>query len=239
MSPCNGANCQPEGHNVISSLQRLIVVKINFMLGRCFLMMRSLDFKSHILQIHYNVASGILAKIQRTDIKKSCLLLSLSGRHCIFVCIKQEEFTFRLNFQRIPKLLCLRHRALQCQPGVSFVRQSVRAINITQHAGYFSLLRSPWENFKGRQIWIQIHIRLFHAHKTAYGRPIKHAFMIQCLLDLACSNSRIFKIAKHIRKLQSDKFHILFFYQSEYVFLCVMIHPHILLTIKCASAHNY
>ena len=58
------------------------------MLGRSHLVMGSLDDKSHILQIHDNVTTGIFAEIQGTDVKIPCLLMGVGGRHGIFVRIK-------------------------------------------------------------------------------------------------------------------------------------------------------
>ena len=51
-------------------------------------MVGCLDDKSHILQIHDNVTTGIFAEIQGTDVEIPCLLMGVGSRHGIFIRIE-------------------------------------------------------------------------------------------------------------------------------------------------------
>ena len=63
VASCDGAHRHLEGHDIVRSMQRLIVSEIDLMLRRSHLMMGCLDDKSHVLQVHYDVTAGILTEI--------------------------------------------------------------------------------------------------------------------------------------------------------------------------------
>ena len=67
-------------------------------------MMGSLNDKSHILQRHDNIPSGILAAVQRSYIKISRLFIGLGRRHGVFVCVKKEKFTLRPHIKGITQI---------------------------------------------------------------------------------------------------------------------------------------
>ena len=57
---------QLEGHNIIGCRQSLIVLDINFMLGRCHFVVGCLHDKAHIFQGHNHIPTGIFPEIHRT-----------------------------------------------------------------------------------------------------------------------------------------------------------------------------
>ena len=71
---------------------------------------------------------------------------------------------------------------------------------------------------------MQIHVRLFNAHKSVYGRSVECASVIQRLFQLVGSDSNIFQMTEHICKLQADKFNILFLHQPHNVVPCIFLH---------------
>ena len=66
MTLCDRFDSQLEGHDIIRSRQCFIILEINLMLRRCYLMMGGFYDKSHILQCQDHISSCILAKIQRS-----------------------------------------------------------------------------------------------------------------------------------------------------------------------------
>ena len=95
---------------------------------------------------------------------------------------------------------------------------------VTDQPCHLSLLGSPWQNFKGIQIWKQVHVRLINPHKALYGRAIKHTAVIQRPVQLAGGDSHILKHAEDIRKLEAYKFYILLLCHTHYIIFTVFSH---------------
>ena len=187
--------------NVICCLQRLVIFEINLMLCRRIFMVGRFHFKSHILQRQYHISSGIFSKIQRSHIKISCLLMGDGSRHSIIIYMVQEELALWSHIKGIAKGGCFADHFFQDIPGISLIAGAVRTIHITDQAGYFPLLGSPWKCRKCTVIRIQIHITLFHANKSFCGRTIKHHFIIQCFFQMTGCDCHIFHIAEQICEL--------------------------------------
>ena len=85
---CNRAHCQLESHNMIRCRQSLIILKINFVLGGCHLMMGCLHYKPHILQCHDNITPCILSLVKRADVEIARLLAGLRRGHCILIRVE-------------------------------------------------------------------------------------------------------------------------------------------------------
>ena len=222
---CNGFYHQFEGHNVICRKQRFIIFKIDFMLGRCIFVMGRLHLKPHILQRQYHISSGILAEIQWSHVKIACLLMGNGGGQSVIIHMVQEELALRSYIEGVSKRRCFTDYLFQNIPGIPLIAGAVRAVNVADQAGYFSLLGSPWEHGKGAVIRIEIHIALLHPHKTLCGRTVKHEFVVQRLFQMAGSDCHIFHISKKIRKLQTDKFHVFFLYHLQNIFLRISHFP--------------
>ena len=181
-------------------------------------MMRCLNSNSHILQCHHHISSGIFPKIHRTQVKIACLLMSDGRWLTIIIQMIQEKFTFRSYIKLISHICCFFDHFLQHIARISLKWHTIRSINITGQSGHLSLLWSPWKNGERIQIRMQIHIRFFDPYKSFNRRSIKHALIIQCFLQLTCRNGNIFQGSENIRKLQSDKFHVFFFYHANNIF---------------------
>ena len=97
---------------------------------------------------------------------------------------------------------------------ISLKRCSIAPVYITDQSCNGSRLRSPGQNRKGVKIRIKIHIRFLDSCKPFNGGAVKHALVVQCLLQLAYGNRHVLQASEHIGKLQTDKLHILFFYHS-------------------------
>ena len=121
---------------------------------------------------------------------------------------------------------CLRvlHRFFQHIPGISLIGCPVDAVHITDQTGNLSLLGAPRKDGKRIQIRVQIHICLLDPRKPFDGRTIKHAGVVQRLLQLAGRDRHIFQSAENICKLQTDEFHILFLHKTNDVFLRIFTH---------------
>ena len=187
-------------------------------------MMGCLDDESHILQVHDDVTTGILTEVQRSDVEISGLFVGVGRRHGIFIGIEQEKFTFGTYLERISHILSLLHRTLQHIAGIAFKRLGVGAIDITDHTRHLALLGSPGEDLQRRQIRIQIHIGFLDPGEAVDGGAVEHAFIVQYTIQLTGCHCNIFQIAKQIRELQTDEFHILFFHKTDDIFLGIIVH---------------
>ena len=220
----NGLNCNFECHNIVRRGKRLVITKINLMLRRRILMVGRLHLKSHFLQGHYHIASGILSEIQRPHIKISCLFMRNIRRHAIVIQMIQKEFTLRAHIKNIAFRFCFRYDFLQNVSGISFVAGALRMVYITDQPRHFPMLRPPRKNGKCTVIRIKIHITLINSHEPFYGRTVKHHLIFQRFLQMAGCDCQILHGSKQICKLQTYKFHILFLYQFQYIFLRVSAH---------------
>ena len=138
--------------------------------------------------------------------------------------MKQEKFAFRANVKRISHIGSLLDRPFQDIARIALKWRAVRPVNITNQAGHFAKLRAPWEDHEGIVIRAKIHIRLLNADKAFNRRAVKHAFIIERLLQLANSNRHIFQLAKNIRKLKADKLHVFFLCNAEDIFFRILSH---------------
>ena len=87
MSLCYSLHSQLEGHKGICDRKRLAILQIHFMLTCSNLMMRCLDLYSKILHCQYNITSGILSQIIRSQIKISGTLIDIQCRQAFIVCL--------------------------------------------------------------------------------------------------------------------------------------------------------
>ena len=169
MSAGDGTYRKLKGHDVVRRCQRLVIAEADLMLSGRLLMMRALSHKTHVLQRKHYVSSRILAKIQRSHVKESCLLHGFCGRHGIVIGVKQEKFTFRSHLKAVAKLLQAVHRTAKHVSGISLKGFSVLTVHVAYHSCDLSLLRSPGERLKGPRDGMKIQIRLVFPYKTLDG----------------------------------------------------------------------
>ena len=174
----NCSNSQLKSHDIVRRGQCLVIFKVDLMLSRCHLVMGRLNLKSHILQSQHHISSCILPQIHRTQVKISRLFMSDGSRLAVVILMQQKKFTFRANIEAVPHLGCLIDLLLEYHAGCPCKRCSVRIVHVTDNAGYLALLWPPWENRKGVQIRIQIHVGLLDAHKALDRRSVKHNTVI-------------------------------------------------------------
>ena len=75
-----------------------------------------------------------------------------------------------------------------------------------------------------KEIRIQIHIGFLDPGEAVDGGTVEHAFIVQYTIQLTGCHCNIFQIAKQIRELQTDEFHILFFHKTDDIFLGIIVH---------------
>ena len=187
-------------------------------------MVRRLHSKPHLLQIQNNITTYILCHIYRAHIKIPGHFPGVCRGSAALICVKQEKFTFRAHMEGVSHSLSLFQNLLQHIPGIALKRFPVGTVNVTNQAGNLSLLRPPGEYLKGIIIRIQIHIRFLNPNKSVYGRAVKYALIIQRPFQLTGGKSHVLQHTKHIRKLQTDKFYILFLHNPDNIFPTVILH---------------
>ena len=227
----NGLHRQFECHDIVRHLKRLAVPEIYFMLCRRFPVMGGLHRKAHLFQCQDHIPSGILPEVHGTHVKITRLFPRMGGRRTILVHIEQEKLALRTHIKAVAHIRRFLNRPFQNIPRISLKRRSVRSVNITDQPRHPALLGTPRKDRHGIQIRIQIHIRLHPAGKSLNGRTVKHTLVIQCPFKLARRHRHIFQIAEYIRKLQPDKFHILFCHKIHDILFCQILHPLLLFSI--------
>ena len=71
-------------------------------------MMRRNNIKSHILEVHDDISSYVLALIGRCEIKISGVFMGICCRLSLVVKIEKEKFKFRICLEYISHLFGLR-----------------------------------------------------------------------------------------------------------------------------------
>ena len=196
--------------------------EINLVLRRRIGMVGSFYLKTHLLKCHNHFPARVLAGIDRADIKKTALFFCLCCRTAVLREIEQEKLALRSRLYAVSKLPRLLQNLPQYMARIPPKRRAVRPVQIADKTRHLSLLRPPRENLEGVKIRIKIDIRLLHRHKTLNCRTVKHALVPKHLLELACRNRHVFKIAEHIGELEPDKLHILLLHKMDNILLCVM-----------------
>ena len=215
---CNGTHCRLERHNPIRGFHRTRISEVNFMLPGRFFMMRGFDFKPHILQRHHHITTGVFSQIQRADIHISGLFMSYGCRHAVFILVEQEKFTFRINLKRISFLFNLFHRLFQDFSRADRKRCSICPADITQKSCNFSLLRSPWQDYKGIQIRAQIHILFPVSQFSVHAGTINQIAVVFHILQLGSGHGNVFERAEHVCKLQTNEFNVFLLYHLQNFF---------------------
>ena len=106
---------------VVSSAQSIAVLKINLILPRSFLMVRSFRLDSHINQCKTDLPPYIFPFILRRNIHISCMIKWNSGRSSLFVCLKQIKLYFCAKVNRQAFLFRLLYSLLQNVSAVLFI----------------------------------------------------------------------------------------------------------------------
>ena len=104
---------QTESLNIIRRLQRLIIVKIHFMLGGSTLVVARLDLEPHVLQREHDIAPRVLSEIDRTQVEVSCHLPGIRRRISFVVRLEQEELALGPDIEEIAVPCCILNRFLQ------------------------------------------------------------------------------------------------------------------------------
>ena len=91
------------------------------------------------------------------------------------------------------------------------------------------MLGVPGIQRKGVQIGTQIHIGLLDADKALDGGAVEHTLIIQRFFHLAGGNGHVLQRTENIGELQTDKFNVLFFDNTENVLFGITAHGHDLL----------
>ena len=150
--------------------------------------------------------------------------MSGHGGHSVFVCVKQEEFTFRSGLGFDPLSGRPVKNVLKNRPGTALVFVSILVVDVADHARHFALLGTPWEDRKSIEIRIKIHIRLFDTGKTLEGRTVEGAFVFKRMFQLPGGDRHIFHHTAHIGELEADKFHILLLGNFKDLTFCIFCH---------------
>ena len=136
----------------------------------------------------------------------------------------QEEFAFRSYIERVSHGFRLAYDLLQHITGISLITASIRAVHITDQTRHLALLGSPRKCSKSAVIRVQIHITLFHPHKSFHWGTVKHYFVIQSIFQMTGSDRKVLHISKQVGKLESDKLHIFVFHHFQNIFFRVFTH---------------
>ena len=221
-----------KGEDVVCRRERFAVFKVDLVLCDRHLMVGSLNLKSHVLEGQANIAAAALTQIGRPHIKITRRVMSDGGGMAILVGVEQEEFALRPHVEAVSHVRRILDRFAQDVARVPFKRRAVRLVDVADQPGNLPVPGVPGQDDKGVQIRPEIHIGLLNTHKALDGRAVEHTLVIQCFFHLAGRNGHILQGAENVRKLQPDKFHVIFPDNPDDVLLGVFAQNHIPLKIK-------
>ena len=138
--------------------------------------------------------------------------MSQCRRSAIVICVEQEKFTFRVQLECIAQIFRFLYRPLQNLPGARRIFLAVFHAYIAQKPRHLSLLWAPGQYIKSIKIRFQVKVCLLSSVKTLQRCHVNRTAVFHRLYKAAGRNRNIFQIAKHIRKLQTDKLYILVFH---------------------------
>src|SRR5262249_40477930 len=119
---------------------------------------------------------------------------------------KQKEFGFRAGLH----LVALRGResdhTLERHPRTSDERRAVGCVDVADHpcdvlAGW----PGPGEHAKCREVWTQVHVRLFDTHKSLDRGSVEHDVTVERLLELPIRDFDVLDRAKDVGELQAHE----------------------------------
>ena len=213
-----------EGHNIVRRLEHIRILKVNLVLGRRDFMMGGLYLELHSFQIHYNIPAHIFRQVNGGHIKIPCHFMGIGSWPSVIIRMEEEKFTLRAHMKGVAHVRRLCRRLLQYISWIPFKRLLIHSVDIADQARHLSLLRTPGKNLKGVQIRVKIHIGLIDADKAFNGRSVEYTPVFQRLRQLSGGNRHIFQHPENVRKLETDKLHILLLHHPDNVILAVFAH---------------
>ena len=73
----------------------------------------------------------------------------------------------------------------------------------------------PWKDLKGREVGLEIHVRLFDADEALDGRSVEHDLSIEGVDELAVGDLDVLDRPEDVGELEADELHPLFFRPRE------------------------
>ena len=113
--------------------------------------------------------------------------------------------------------------------GVSVKGRTVRIVDITNQAGYLTVLRSPGQDGERVKLRVQILIRLLYPSRILDGAAVQHDLPIQRSPNLGGCDCHIFQLSKNVGELHPNKLDVLVLHQPEDVRSVVGSHRYLLL----------
>ena len=174
-----------ERHQAISRSNRFIKAEVDFMLARCHLVMRGLDFKAHFLQGQDDFAPDIFTLAERFEVEIRACVIGQGGGIALVIVVEQEKFAFRANVEDVAHLLGLTNDFPEDLARVAGKGLAFERFEIADQPGHFTLLRPPGENQERVQVWLEVHVGFLDPGEPFDRRSIKHADAIEGLVQLA------------------------------------------------------
>ena len=221
---CQRLDSQLEGHDVIGGVQGVGVLEVDLMLAGGDLVVGRLDLKAHLLKRHADLPAGVLAVVERTQVKVGGLVGRRGSRRALLVRLEQEGLALRADVERIAHCLRALELPLQNPARVSDAGDAVRIVYVAEQARHLDALRQPGQDCEGIQIGIQVLVALLNAGEAFDGTAVDHDLVVHGLFDLADGDRDILQLSEDVGELHADVLHIALLDHADDVFPAVLTH---------------
>ncbi len=159
----------------IGHYQPFLILQVDFLLARSYLVMRGFHRDSHLLQGQ----DGHLLDLG-PDIAESVIEIAPFVNHFrLFRTVEIEIFQFRPDIERPPLLGGLFQLPFKDIPRIPFIRSPVRVLDIAEHHGGFHPVDIPRDNPERPQIRDSNQVRFFDPDKSFNRGPVKALTVFQ------------------------------------------------------------
>src|SRR5574344_212216 len=135
-----------ERAEIIRSLQRCAVFKIDFMLARSCLVMRRFRLYAHLVKRKTDIAAYVFTFVARGKIAVSRIVVRNRRRFAFFISLEQIELALGSDLYVIAHFARLYDNVLENIARVAFERAAVKVSDVAEEAHDASVLRTPWKN---------------------------------------------------------------------------------------------
>ena len=203
-------------------MEGLLILEVDLMLPLGALVVAGLDLKFHGFQRQADLPAGGLTVVQRTQIEVAGLVVGLGGGFALVIGLEQEEFRLGAYIEGVKAhILGFLQGPLEHVAGIAGKGRAVGVVYIADEPGHLAVVGLPGKHPIGFQVGEQVLVGLVDADEAFNGGTVKHALIVDRLLDLGGGDGHVFQLAENISELQTDEFDILFPYHADDVFFGV------------------
>ena len=168
-------------------------------------MVCGLDGNAHLLEGNDDLAADVFTQVNGREVEVAGAIVGLGGGAAI-AAQEQEELDLGSRHHREAAVRSLGNDVLERGARAAGERAAVGIGNVAdQPADPRAVGIGPRKHLEGRQVWPQVHVRLFNADEAFDRRAVKHDLAVERFGKLAVGDLDVLDDAENVGELQAQE----------------------------------